>query len=154
MPRARLRSFNVFRVASFLLVLYTLGHTLGAVVETPQFGFSSDEVVAQMKSVQVKVQSADCTWYGFYRGFGIMVSVYFAFSALVAWYLGSDGGRVETVLRPIAWALFLGHLAGALITWVYFFPVPIVFSTAITILLGYGCFQRRQSHDQEARVHL
>jgi hypothetical protein len=141
MQRVRLRYFNVFRVASYLLVLYTLGHTLGAVIATPRFGLESDAVVALMKSVHVRAQSTDCTWYGFYRGFGILVSIYFVFSAFAAWYLGSEGGRVETVLRPIAWALFLGHLAGAVIAWVYFFPAPIVFSTAITALLGYGCWR-------------
>jgi hypothetical protein len=40
------RYFNAFRLASYLLVLYTLGHTLGAVIETPQFGASSNDLRA------------------------------------------------------------------------------------------------------------
>jgi len=83
----RPRFFNSFRLASILLVLYTIGHTAGAVIATPKLGVGSDTVVALMKSVHVRAQGADCTWYGFYRGFGALVSVFFAFSAIVAWQL-------------------------------------------------------------------
>ncbi|MDB5218026.1 MAG: hypothetical protein JWO86_5953 [Myxococcaceae bacterium] len=133
------RYFNAFRVASYLLVLYAVGHTLGAVVATPHFGPESDAVVVTMKSVHVWSQSADCTWYGFYRGFGIFVSVYFLFSVFVAWRLGGMSEQERPTLMPIAWALFVSHVAGTAVAWIYFFPTPIAFSIAITALLGFGC---------------
>ena len=135
----RTRYFNAFRVASYLLILYTVGHTLGAVVATPHFGPESDAVVLMMKSVHVRSQSADCTWYGFYRGFGIFVSVYFLFSVFIAWRLGGMSEQERPTLMPIAWALFVSHVAGAAVAWIYFFPTPIAFSIAITTLLGFGC---------------
>jgi hypothetical protein len=143
----RSRYFNAFRIASYILVFYTLGHTLGAVVGTPQFGAESDLVVAMMKSVHVQAQSADCTWYGFYRGFGILVSIYFAFSVFAAWWLGGKDEEDQRAIMPIGWALFLSHLAGLVVAVVYFFPVPIAFSLAVSALLGLGCVRasmRRQ----------
>jgi hypothetical protein len=135
------RYFNPFRVASYLLGLYTLGHTLGAVVNTPRFGPESDAVVAMMKSVHVTAQSADCTWYGFYRGFGLFVSVFFVLSLFVAWQLGGMNERERRPVLPIAWGLFASHVAGAVLAFVYFFPVPMAFSTAIAVLLGIGCLR-------------
>jgi hypothetical protein len=139
----RARYFNAFRIASYLLILYALGHTLGAVVGTPRFGVASDAVVALMKTVTVKAQGADCTWYGFYRGFGAFVSIYFVFSAFAAWHLGGARGQVDRALLLLGWALFISHLAGTVIAVAYFFPVPIAFSTAVAAALGYGCVRAR-----------
>jgi hypothetical protein len=139
------RYTSAFRVASVLLVLYALGHTMGAVVAVPRFGVASDTVVTLMQSVHVRVQGAECTWYGFYRGFGIIVSAFFVLSAVLAWHLGGATPGARRDLAPVAWTLFASHLAGALVTWVYFFPVPIVFSTVITALLGLGCLRGHRS---------
>jgi hypothetical protein len=76
---AQARYFNVYRLAAYFLVFYTLGHTLGAVVATPRFGSESDSVVSAMKSVHVMSQGFNCTWYGFYRGMGSIVSLFFIF---------------------------------------------------------------------------
>jgi hypothetical protein len=135
------RYFNEFRLAAYVLVLYTLGHTLGAVVNTPRFGAESDAVAAAMKSVHVYAQGSDCTWYGFYRGFGVFVSIYFAFSVYAAWLLGGAHGQERRSFLPIGWALFVSHAGGAIVAFAYFFPVPIVFSTVITALLGIGCIR-------------
>ncbi|HSY98754.1 MAG TPA: hypothetical protein VK788_04600 [Terriglobales bacterium] len=137
----RTRYFNVYRLAAYILVLYAFGHTLGAVIETPKFSPESDAVISMMKSVHVIAQGADRTWYGFYRGFGWFVSVFFVFSIVILWHLGARTARDRAGLAPIAWSLFLSHAAGSIIAWVYFFPVPIIFSTVITMLVGVGCIQ-------------
>jgi hypothetical protein len=143
--------FNAFRLAAYVLVLYTLGHTLGAVINTPQFGAESDVVVAAMKTVHVTAQGSDCTWYGFYRGFGWLVSIYFAFSAYAAWVLGGAGAQERRSMLPIAWALFVSHALGAVIAFVWFFPVPMAFGTAVTALLGFGSF-RASTQAPEAKT--
>ncbi len=147
----RARYFNAHRLAAYLLVLYTLGHTLGAVVQTPHFGAESDAVVAAMRSVPLVSQGAGCTWYGFYRGFGLLVSIYFAVSCFMAWHLGgaSDGDRGALV--PLGWALFVSHAAGLVLACAYFFPAPMIFSGAITALLGLGCIRATRRARIEAR---
>ena len=134
-----MRYLNPFRLASYVLVLYALGHTLGAVVGTPSFGAESDAVVVAMKAVHVQAQGSDCTWYGFYRGFGIFVSIYFAFSAFMAWRLGGAEERERSALLPLAWALFASHVVGLVVACAYFFPVPMAFSGVTSALLGLAC---------------
>ncbi len=135
------RYFNVYRLATYLLLFFAAGHTFGAVVQTPRFGLASDAVVAAMQSVVVHVQGASATWYGFYRGFGWQVSVFFLFSAILCWHLGGRSAAERRALAPVTWALFLSQVAGAVITWVYFFPVPIVCATLVAVLLGIGCLE-------------
>jgi hypothetical protein len=147
----RARYANAFRLASALLLLYALGHTMGAVVSVPSFGVASDTVVTLMQSVHVRSQGDDCTWYGFYRGFGILVTVFFLLSAVLAWHLGGLTLRAQRDLAPVAWTLFASHVAGAVVTWVYFFPAPIVFSTLIAALLGFACLRSHRS-GQEAHA--
>lgn len=137
----RTRYFNVYRVASYFLVFYTLGHTLGAVIETPRFGPASDAVVSMMKSVHVAAQGADCTWYGFYRGMGASVSLSMIFQIVVTWYVGGKTSRERYGLAPVTWTLFLTMTAGEVLAWVYFFPAPVLFSTVTTVLVGIGCVQ-------------
>jgi hypothetical protein len=137
---ARARYFNAYRLAAYTLVLYTLGHTLGAVVKTPKFGPERDAVASAMKAVHVVAQGADCTWYGFYRGFGIFVSIFFVFSVVMTWHLGGKDARERAALMPLTLALLASYALSTVTSWVFFFPVPVVFSTAVTVLLAYGCF--------------
>jgi hypothetical protein len=87
----------------------------------------------------VRPQGADCTWHGFYRGFGWFCTVSLVFSAWLAWHLGGAAERERPALMPVAWGLFLCQAATLPIVWIYFFPAPIVFATLITALLGVGC---------------
>jgi len=130
------RYFNAYRLAAYALTLYAMGHTLGAVVSTPAFGPESDAVVASMKTVRVVAMGADCTWYGFYRGFGIFVSIFFVFSAVVAWQLGGNSLEERVAFAPLTWALFASYAVSIGTAWLYFFPMPLAFSILVTLLLG------------------
>lgn len=133
------RYLNAFRIAAVVLVLFCLGHTLGALIGLPSFGPQSDAVLAAMKATHFQCQTSDCTWFGFYLGFGWDVSVFLLFSAAVAWYLGGRSRAEQRALQPIAWGLFLSQLAGTVIAWIWFFIAPQVFGTLVTVLLGYQC---------------
>jgi hypothetical protein len=92
-----------------------------------------------MKAVHFRCQTADCTWFGFYVGFGWMVSVFLLLSAGMAWFLGGLGPGERRAVRPLTWMLFLSHAAGAVLAWTYFFVAPGVFATAVALLLGWEC---------------
>jgi hypothetical protein len=148
LPSARpgvARYFNELRLASYVLVLYALGHTMGAVVNTPSFGVASDAVVIAMKSVHVEAQGSDCTWYGFYRGFGIIVTVYFLSAAAIAWHLGGLAADERRKLAVVTWTLFLGSVACVIVCWAYFFAMPLLFALAAAALFGVACFRQRAS---------
>ncbi len=132
--------FNPYRLAAYALALYALGHTFGAVVQTPDLGAASDAVVSQMKSVHVSAAGWDTTWYHLYRGLGGLVSVFLVFSMVVCWYAGGRSRRDRLILAPILWALLASQAAGAVIAFAYLFSVPVFFSVLVAVLLGVGCF--------------
>jgi hypothetical protein len=39
----------------------------------------------------------------------------------------------------------MGYAAGAVVAFVYFFPTPMAFSTAIALLLAVGCVRSKQA---------
>jgi hypothetical protein len=131
----RARYFNAYRLAAYVLVLFAYGHTFGAVIPTPQFGAESAAVASAMKTVHFAAQGANCTWYGFYRGFGIFVSIFFVFSALMAWHLGGRTVEERRAFAPVTWALFASFAGSIVTSSVYFFPAPIVFSILVTARL-------------------
>ncbi|MGH8202590.1 MAG: LIC_13387 family protein [Steroidobacteraceae bacterium] len=133
------RHFNFYRLASYTLGLFALGHTFGALVNTPRLGSASDQVVARMQSVGVLAQGARTTWYDFYLAFGYLDTIFFLFSMVVAWFLGGRLPQERRALWPIAWALLASQVGGLVITSCFLFPAPIVFSGVLVLLLGAGC---------------
>lgn len=141
----RVRYLNPFRLASYLLLLFCLGHTRGGVLAIPSFGTAGDSVLAMMKSVHFRCMSSDCTWFGFYAGFGLFASIFLFLSAALTWYLGGLSPSARRALLPITWMLFLAQAAGAVLAWTYFFLAPQVFSTAIAGLLGFEAVRQTRS---------
>lgn len=133
------RYFNFYRLAAYVLALFAIGHTLGALANVPRLGPASDQVVEMMRSVGVVAQGAHTSWYNFYLAFGYFDTIFFLFSLVVAWSLGGKLPQERRALRPIAWALFASWLAGLVIAQRFLFPVPVVFCAVLVLLLGAGC---------------
>ena len=121
------------------MALFALGHTMGALIQTPDFGPDADAVASRMKSVAFDVQGAHDTWYGFYLGFGWFVSLFLLLAAALSWYLGGLSQQGRNAISPVGRLLCLTFAVGALISVKYFFIAPIVFSTVIALLLLWGC---------------
>lgn len=133
------RHFNFYRLASYTLGLFALGHTFGALANTPRFGSASDQVVAMMQSVGLLAQGTRTTWYNFYLAFGYFDTVFFLFSMVVAWFLGGKLPQERRALWPIAWALLASQVGGLVIAQRFLFPAPLIFSGVLVVLLGAAC---------------
>jgi hypothetical protein len=123
------------------MVPYAFLHAMGTVFATPKFGPESDAVASTMKAVHVVAQGADCTWYGWFRGFGVLVTLFMILSAAFAWRLAGAAAAQRRSFAPVTWTLILSWAVASAIAWVYFFPVPVAFSCVITGLLLFGCLR-------------
>lgn len=94
-----------------------------------------------MKSVHVIAQGSDATWYGFFRGFGWFITVFFVFSIVFAWFVGGKSGEFRAQLAPVTRSLFVSYVAGAVIAWKYLFMMPTLFAVAVAALFGIGCIR-------------
>ena len=134
-----MKYFNLYRISSYLLIFFAFTHTVGGLLSKKDFGPEADATLSSMKAVYFNVMGASRSYYDFYFGFGITVTVFFLFSAAVSWFIGGMGPGDRLAVRPIAWGLFISYVLVAGISWVYFFIAPSVTATIIAILLGIAC---------------
>jgi hypothetical protein len=135
-----MRYLNPYHIATYVLIIFSFGHTVGGLLSEHSYGPAGDAVFASMKSVHFDFHGGDCTFYGLHMGFGLMATVFLLFSASATWILAESKPADRAALRPIAWALFLAYVPTVVLSWVYFFAGPGVFSTAIALLMGWECF--------------
>ena len=122
-----------YRIASVLLVLFALGHTLGFRQTDPEWGVGS--LIDSMRTIHFNAQGFNRTYWDFFSAFGLFFSVFLLFAAVVAWQLSSFPAEILLRLRSISWALAVCFTAITILSWIYAFTTPIIFSAAITISL-------------------
>ena len=131
-----------FRAASVLLAIFCFMHTAGGMLAQKSLGPASDTVFDAMKSVHFTFNGSDCTWYGFWFGFGLTATIFLLFSAIVAWELDRIPNDLWPRLRVIAWALVAAQVANTLLAWKYFFAGPGIFGILISLLLAAGILRK------------
>ena len=121
------------RVSSIVSVLFAVGHTLGGRRAWSPIGES--DVLASMRTYRFDVQGVSRSYLDFYRGFGFSLSVFLLLQGIVLWQLCAIAKTHPAQVRPIIASFAVASIAGALITWSFIFPVPAVFSAALSACL-------------------
>jgi len=133
-----LKPASLYRIASVLLVLFAVGHTLAFRQADPKWGV--DAVISSMRSVHFNVQGFERTYWDFFLAFGFVESVFLVFSAALAWQLGGLPHAALSSMRGTTWAFAACFAAITLLSWRYVFFIPLVFSAAITVVLILGAW--------------
>jgi hypothetical protein len=115
------------------MLLFDVGHTVGFRQSDPKWGV--DTLISSMRSIHFDCQGFSRTYWDFYVGFGLFVTVLLLFAAVLAWQLSGLPAGTLALMRGTAWALALCFLAVTILSWRYFFIVPLVFSIVITVCL-------------------
>jgi len=121
----------LYRISAVLILLFDLGHSAGYPWSDPKWGVDT----TAMRTSHFQVLGFSRTYWDFYVGFGLFVSVFFLLAAILAWQLGGLPAQSAPLMRATAWALSLCFVVLTVLTWMYFFTIPIVFATAIAICL-------------------
>jgi hypothetical protein len=124
----------LYRISSILLVLFAIGHTLGFRQIDPKWGV--DSLVQSMKSIHFDANGVDRTYWDFFVGFGLFVTVLMLFASIIAWQFGSLPSETLAAMRVSAWGFVVCFAVVAYLSWRYFFMVPVVFSIAIFLCLA------------------
>ncbi len=121
----------LYRISAGLLVLFALGHTIGFRRVDPSW--NADAVVGAMRSTSFHVQGFDRTYWDFFSGFGLFVSVFLVFAAVLAWQFGSMPPEHLSAIPIARWSFAVCFVLIAGLTWRYFFLPPGVFSTLVAL---------------------
>ena len=131
------------RIASVLTMIHAVLHTIGGV-----FGGAAPGVqqatVAVMKANEFAVLGAMRSYWDFYRGLGLVVSVFLTLEAVVFWQLGSLAKADALRLRPILAVFLVGFLGMAVVSYRYFFAGPVITEILIAVCLGLAIIAAKQ----------
>lgn len=123
----------LYRIASVLLLLFAVGHTLGFRQNNPDW--KADAVLGLMRSVRFNALGFNRTYWDFFSAFGFFFSVLLVFAAVLAWQLSSLPAETLARVSSIAWALAICFVAVTALSCGFAFTIPIVFSALITVCL-------------------
>jgi len=123
----------LYRIASALLLLFAIGHTLAFHQTDPEW--KVDGVVASMRTIRFDAQGFSRTYWDFFMGSGLTVGVFLLFAAILAWQLGGLSRQTLRLLPVVTWALALLFVGLTVLSWMYLFTVPVLFSAVISACL-------------------
>jgi hypothetical protein len=126
-----MRASVFYRIAAVLLFLFDAGHTSGFPWSDPKWGVD----ISSMQSTHFYVMGFSRTYWDFYVGFGLFVSVFLLLAVVLAWQLGGLAPEGLSVMRGTAWTFALCFAAITVLSGKYFFAIPVVFSIVITLCL-------------------
>ena len=125
----------LLRIAAVITFLYFAGHTSG-IPWTPVLGPEQIPVLEAMKRHSFDVEGFKRTYWDFYLGFGLIISVFTLVQAVVLWQLGSLAKTDSLRVRPIIASFFAAFIANAVVAWKYFFAIPVVVTVSISVCLA------------------
>jgi len=123
----------LYRIASVLLLLFAVGHTLGFRQSDPTWGV--DTLLGSMRSIHFEVQGFSRTYWDLFVAAGFSVGVFYFFAAILAWQLGGLPAQTLALIRGTAWAFAACFAAITVVSWRYLFILPIAFAIVITLCL-------------------
>lgn len=122
-----------YRIAAVLLLLFTVGHTVGFLQSDPTWGV--DALLSSMRSIHFDVQGFQRSYWDFFVAAGFSVGVFYLFAAILAWQLGRLPAATLALMRGTAWAFAVCFAAITVVSFIYLFIIPIAFSSVITLCL-------------------
>ena len=123
------------RIAAIITLLYFAGHTSG-IPWTPDTGPEAMPVIDAMKSHSFDLIGSMRTYWDFYFGFGVTISLFLLVLAVMLWQLGSMAKTDALRIRGLVASFLVLFIINTVLAWKYFFVIPLVTSAAITICLA------------------
>jgi hypothetical protein len=120
-----------YRIAAVLLLLLDAGHTSGFPWSDPQWGVD----LGSMRSTHFYIMGFSRTYWDFYVGFGLFVSVFLLLAVVLAWQLGGLQAETLALMRGTTWTFAVCFAGITVVSWRYLFILPIVFSAVVTLCL-------------------
>jgi hypothetical protein len=133
---------RLLRIAAVLSFLFFAGHTAG-MPWTPSTGGHTDLVVGGMKSFTFDVFGSTRSYWDFYQGFGLTLSVLQLLGAVVLWLVAGLAADSPARARPFVLAFLVANVAQLILVVRFFFLPPLVLSVAVTLFLALAAWALR-----------
>jgi hypothetical protein len=123
------------RGLAVILGLFAAGHTMGTAAPHVTRGVREAATFDAMQSFQFPIMGFDRTYWDFYRGFALTISVLQVAMAVMAWQAGTITKSAGRAALPMAVTLQCVCIGLLVLSCLFFFGGPIVFS-AVAVLVS------------------
>ncbi len=122
------------RIASVLVFVHAILHTIGGVFGKVEAGPATIAVTA-MKANQFLAFGNQRTFWQFYLGLGLAVTIFLVMDSIVLWLLAPLISSYPKQVRPVLAAFAIGYLAFAVDSFRFFFLGPVAVEILIVVCL-------------------
>jgi hypothetical protein len=109
------------------------------------------DVLRSMRGFQFDVMGEARTYWHFYVGFGLYITVLLLLQAVLLWQLASLVRVDPSRVRPLLGTLSVAGVVGTVVIWTFIFAVPALFSLACTACLSLAFIAARTQAAGESR---
>ncbi|HEY2822767.1 MAG TPA: hypothetical protein VGJ06_17105 [Candidatus Acidoferrum sp.] len=128
------------RIAAVLAFIHAILHTFGAVISKPNNGAPEVAIIEAMKSRAFNVMGSMRTYWDFFFGYGLLVTITLLVQGVLFWQLGTMAKTNAAQIRPIVLLFSFNFIATTVVAWKYFFIAPAVTELLIAAFLAGAYF--------------
>jgi hypothetical protein len=88
-----------------------------------------------MRTIRFDAQGFSRTYWDFFAGSGFFVGAFLLFAAILAWQLGALSRETLRLMPLVTWSLAILFVGVTVLSWMYFFLVPVIMSAAVSLCL-------------------
>lgn len=140
-----------WRIAAGLTLFFALAHTGGMLLPMRQ-GPEENALLDHMRSYRFDIMGANRTYWDFYFGFGLYLTVSLLVLAALSWQVGTLSA-MQPAARPLGWTLLTGQVAFAALSWIYFFVAPAAVSSLAAVCTLVAQLVGEKSSVRESAQH-
>jgi hypothetical protein len=123
------------RIASVLTLIHCALHTIGGVFGKPSHGAEQIAVIETMKGHSFNVMGWMRSYWDFFFGYGLFVTINLLIQGILFWQLGSFVKTSPALVRPIALLFIVNYAVMSAIAFKYFFIAPGIVEALIAVCL-------------------
>jgi hypothetical protein len=127
----------LLRVASVLVGVQAVAHTVGGVFGAPPPG-TGQVAMQAMRANHFAVMGLDRSYYQFFLGFGLAITLSLLVECALFWILGEMVRSSGPLLRPLLILYSISYVGVTVLAGFFFFPPPMVVDALVAVLLGWA----------------
>jgi hypothetical protein len=131
-----MKSKIFLRIASLLILVHLLGHSMGHLQWDKPKDPRMKEVVDMMKGYSTEFMGATKSMANYYEGYSLIMFFVFAMTILILWSVSSFADTHKDIAVKIMYPIAITYLAFGVIEYFYFF----IFAASISFLAGVCVF--------------
>ncbi|PJZ54390.1 LIC_13387 family protein [Leptospira adleri] len=126
----------LIRIASVLMLIFTLGHSIGHFTRYNTTDIRAINTITSMQMTKIPMEGVDKTYDQFYSGMSLNLSITLITFAVLLWLLSNLVPSNPKIVRKLLIPIFLCVFCFSITGFVYFFPAPTLISclAALSIL--------------------